>query len=187
MKGRHEMERQVARVALFAALVAALGLLPKLTIAGGVPITAQSLGIMLCGTILGWRAGGLAALLFVCLVLVGLPLLAGGRGGVGLLVSPSVGFLVGFPIAAAATGIVVERLRLRMTIVRATIASLVGGILVLYIFGIPGMAWALDLSIADAMPLALPFLPGDAIKAVICGCVTHGLHAARPSVLGWSR
>ena len=75
------MERQVARVALFAALVAALGLLPKLTIAGGVPITAQSLGIMLCGTILGWRAGGLAALLFVCLVLAGLPLLAGGRGG----------------------------------------------------------------------------------------------------------
>lgn len=181
------MERQVARVALFAALIAALGLLPKLTIAGGVPITAQSLGIMLCGTILGWRAGGLAGLLFVCLVLAGLPLLAGGRGGVGLLVSPSAGFLVGFPFAALATGIVVERLRLRKVFVRATLASLFGGILVLYAFGIPGMAWALNLSIPDAVPLALPFIPGDVIKAVVCGCVTHGLHAARPSALDWSR
>ncbi len=181
------MERQVARVALFAALVAALGLF-KLTTPGGVPITAQSLGIMLCGTILGWRAGGLAALLFVCLVLAGLPLLAGGRGGVGLLVSPSVGFLAGFPFAAAATGIVVERLPLRTTFVRATIASLIGGILVLYVFGVLGWAWAANLSIVETIPLAtLPYLPGDIIKAVICGCVTHGLHAARPSALDWSR
>ena len=77
------MEKTSVLVALFAALIAALGLVPAFPLASGVPITAQSLGVMLCGTILGSKKGGLAALLFIFLTLVGLPLLAGGRGGVG--------------------------------------------------------------------------------------------------------
>lgn len=72
------MERSLTLVALFAALIAALGLMPNLMLATGVPITAQSLGIMLCGTVLGAVRGGLAALLLVALVALGLPLLAGG-------------------------------------------------------------------------------------------------------------
>ena len=89
------MERSLTLIALFAALVAALGLIPQLTLAFGVPITAQSLGIMLCGTILGAKRGGLAALLFVGLVALGLPLLAGGRGGPGMFATGSAGYLVG--------------------------------------------------------------------------------------------
>lgn len=105
------MERNVTQIALFAALVAALGLVPQLTLAIGVPITAQSLGIMLCGTVLGAWRGGLAALLFVGLVALGLPLLAGGRGGLGVFAGPTAGFVIGFPFAAFATGLVTERLR----------------------------------------------------------------------------
>ncbi len=71
------MERNLTMIALFAALIAALGLIPKFTLGFGVPITAQSLGVMLCGTVLGAWRGGLAALLFVALVALGLPLLAG--------------------------------------------------------------------------------------------------------------
>ena len=59
------MERSTVLIAVFAALIAALGLVPKFTLAFGVPITAQSLGIMLCGTVLGAKRGGAAALLFV--------------------------------------------------------------------------------------------------------------------------
>ena len=51
------MDKNVVLVALFAAVIAALGLIPKITLISGVPITAQSLGLMLCGTILGARAG----------------------------------------------------------------------------------------------------------------------------------
>lgn len=105
------MEKNVAYIALFAALIAVLGLIPKITLAFGVPITAQSLGVMLCGTVLGARRGGLAALLFVLLVAMGLPLLAGGRGGLGVFASPTVGFLVGFPVAAFVTGWIVETWR----------------------------------------------------------------------------
>ena len=57
------MERNVVYIAVFAALIAVLGLLPKFTLISGIPITAQSLGIMLCGTILGAKRGALAVLL----------------------------------------------------------------------------------------------------------------------------
>ena len=105
------MERNLTLVALFAALIAALGLIPQLTLAFGVPITAQSLGVMLCGTVLGARRGALAVLLFVLLVALGLPLLAGGRGGLGVFASPTAGFVVGFPFAAFITGLIVENWR----------------------------------------------------------------------------
>jgi len=59
------MEKTSVLVALFAALIAVLGLVPAFPLASGVPITAQSLGVMLCGTILGAKKGGLAALFFV--------------------------------------------------------------------------------------------------------------------------
>lgn len=64
------MPSTVARIALFAALIAALGLVPQITIpfAGGVPITAQTLGLMLAGLILGpWR-GALSVLVFLAVV-----------------------------------------------------------------------------------------------------------------------
>ena len=62
------MEKNIVIIALFAALIAALGLVPKFTLASGIPITAQSMGIMLCGTVLGSRRGAKAVLLFLLLV-----------------------------------------------------------------------------------------------------------------------
>ncbi|MCR9085597.1 MAG: biotin transporter BioY [Rhodobacteraceae bacterium] len=174
------MERSFVSIALFAALIAALGLLPKVTLAAGVPITAQSLGVMLCGTVLGARRGALAALLFVALVALGLPLLAGGRGGLGLFVSPTAGFIIGFPIAAFVAGWFTERLRSFPVFWAASLGAAFGGILALYLFGVAGMALTLDKSFGEAAILAAPFLPGDAIKAVLAGSITATLARARP-------
>ncbi|MGB3176693.1 MAG: biotin transporter BioY [Albidovulum sp.] len=175
------MERKLALIALFAALIAALGLIPKITLAFGVPITAQSLGIMLCGTVLGARHGALAALLFVALVALGLPLLSGGRGGLGLFTSPSGGFLIGFPVAAFVTGLIVERWRSGPLALVAGVAAVVGGILVLYIFGVTGMAIALGKTLPEATALIIAFVPGDIIKAVVAGLITATLAKARPA------
>ncbi len=177
------MERDIALVALFAALIAALGLLPKLTLGFGVPITAQSMGIMLCGTILGWKRGFLASLLFIMLVALGLPLLAGGRGGIGLFLSPSAGYLIGFPFAAAAAGIVMTFLRTWPAFWSASLASAIGGIIILYIPGILGMAVTLDRSLNEVALLGLSFLPGDLIKAVLAGAVTASILRFRPSAV----
>lgn len=175
------MERNLTMIAMFAALIAALGLIPKITLAFGVPITAQSLGVMLCGTVLGARRGALAVLLFLLLVAIGLPLLSGGRGGLGLFMSPSAGFLIGFPVAAFVTGLIVEKWRSGPLTLVAGVASVIGGIIVLYAFGIVGMSITLEKSLVEATSLVTAFIPGDVLKAAIAGMVTAALAKARPA------
>jgi biotin transport system substrate-specific component len=176
------MERTVTHVALFAALIAVLGLVPRIDLMAGVPITAQSLGIMLCGTVLGARRGALAVLLFLLLVAVGLPLLAGGRGGLGVFVGPSAGFLIGFPVAAFVAGWIVERWRVGVGLA-AFFGAFLGGVVVLYAFGIPGMALVLGKTLPEAALLATPFLAGDLIKAGLAAAITAGLANVRPGTL----
>ncbi|SMR82193.1 biotin transport system substrate-specific component [Aliiroseovarius halocynthiae] len=175
------MEKNVTLIALFAALIAALGLIPKIDLFFGVPITAQSLGIMLCGTILGAKRGALAVLLFLLLVAIGLPLLAGGRGGLGLFASPTAGFLIGFPIAAFVTGLITEKWTAGPVWLSAGVAAVIGGIIVLYAFGIPGMAIVLDKSLIEATGLITAFIPGDLIKAALAGMLTAALVKVRPA------
>lgn len=174
------MERNLALIALFAALIAALGLIPSFTLAFGVPISAQTLGVMLCGTVLGSKRGALAVLLVVLLVALGLPLLAGGRGGLGVFAGPTVGFLVGWPVAAFVTGLIVERWRTANLAIVAGVASVIGGIIVLYGFGIVGMSIVLERTLLEATALVTAFIPGDVIKAVIAGLLTAALYKARP-------
>lgn len=176
------MERSLTHIALFAALIAILGLVPQISLASGVPITAQSLGIMLCGTVLGARKGALAVLLFLALVAAGLPLLSGGRGGIGVFAGPSVGFLIGFPVAALVIGALVRATTLPVGLA-AGAASVIGGIGVLYAFGIPGMALVLDKTLPEAALLAAAYLPGDLLKAVLAGFVTQAIARMRPDAL----
>ncbi len=176
------MERNVSHIALFAALIAVLGLVPKIDLMSGVPITAPTLGIMLAGTVLGARRGALAVLLFLLLAALGLPILSGGRGGLGAFMGPSVGFLVGFPVAAFIAGLIVERWRVSIGIA-ALVGSLIGGIVVLYAFGIPGMALILGKTLPEAALLATPFLPGDLLKAVLAALITRGVMVVRPAAL----
>jgi biotin transport system substrate-specific component len=176
------MERSLTHVALFAALIAILGLVPQITLAAGVPITAQSLGIMLCGTVLGARKGALAVLLFLALVAVGLPLLSGGRGGLGVFTGPSAGFLIGFPVAAFVIGALMRATTLPVGLA-AGAASVIGGIAVLYAFGIPGMALVLGKTLPEATFLAGAYLPGDLLKAVLAGFVTQAIARMRPAAL----
>lgn len=176
------MEKTLTHVALFAALIAVLGLVPKFDLISGVPVTAQSMGVMLCGTVLGARRGALAVLLFLALVALGLPLLAGGRGGLGVFSSPSVGFLAGFPFAAFAAGLVVEKSRAPVG-VAAFLGAVLGGMVVLYAFGISGIALMLGKSLPEAFALSLPFFPGDLVKAGLAALITRGIAQMRPGAL----
>lgn len=178
------METTVARVALFAALIAALGLIPQITLpfAGGVPITAQTLGVMLAGLILGpWR-GALAILVFIAVVALGAPLLAGGRGGLGVFAGPTVGFLVGWPVAAIATGLLYRGFSEMGPMAAGTVASILGGILVLYIFGIVGLAAVANMTPYKGLLAVLIFIPGDILKAVIAAFINREVRRARPDL-----
>jgi biotin transport system substrate-specific component len=174
--------RDLVRIALFAAVIGALGLLPKfdLPFTSGVPITAQSLGIMLTGIFLGARNGALAVVLFLFIVALGMPLLAGGRGGLAPFFSPSSGFLIGFVPAAFVTGLVMSKLERLPLVPAGIIASVVGGIVVMYAIGIPVLASKSNLSLLDAATACLIFIPGDLLKAVVAGLVTEAAFRAAP-------
>lgn len=180
--------RDLALIAIFAGIVAALGIVPAFTPPGfSVPITAQSLGVMLAGSILGARRGGLALVLFLVLVATGLPLLAGGRGGLGVFAGPSAGFLLAWPVAAYVVGWLSERAGPTYKLHWGIVANLVGGIVVVYAGGIVGMAAVLGLSIPAAALATWIYIPGDAVKVVIAALVARGVHAAYPGLLSGRR
>lgn len=184
-QGPGASSRDLALVAVFTGVVAALGLVPAFTPPGsGVPITAQSLGVMLAGAVLGARRGAWSLLLFLGLVAVGLPLLAGGRGGLGVFASPSVGFLVGYPVAAFVVGWLTERAGATYRLYWGVVANLMGGVVVLYVFGIAGMAITLDITPWAAIVASWIYVPGDLVKVVVAAVVARGVHAAYPGLLG---
>lgn len=173
----HSTSTDLALIASFAALIGVLGIVPPIMVGLPVPITLQTMGVMLAGLILGARRGALAVLVFLALVAVGLPLLSGGRGGLGVFAGPSAGYLVGFVLGAYVTGWVMERLANRVHLVAAALtAAVVGGIAAVYLFGIPVLVWR-----TGADPLAsLVFLPGDLLKAALATAVAVGVRRALP-------
>ena len=137
----------------------------------------------MCGTILGAKRGGLAALLFVGLVALGLPLLAGGRGGLGMFATGSAGYLVGYVVGAYVTGLVMEKLRSLPLGLSAGVAAAVGGVLVVHLCGIFGLMMVLGLGMVEAIVADSAFVPGDFIKVVIAAFITVGIARARPASL----
>lgn len=174
----------LARVSLFAAVIAVLGLPGALNVFGNaVPITLQTFGVMLAGAILGtWRAALAVAVLLV-LVAAGLPLLAGGRGGLAVFAGPSAGFLIGWLPGAAVVGWIVERGGRSPGIVRLVVACVVGGIGVIYLIGVPVQAAITGLPLGEAALLSAAFLPGDAAKAVFAALVARGTQRAYPDAI----
>lgn len=176
--------RDLALVAIFTGVVAALGLVPAFSPFGGaVPITAQSMGIMLAGAILGSKRGALTVMLLLTLVAIGLPLLAGGRGGFGVFAGASVGYLLGFPVAAWLIGRLTERIGRPYKVPLGAMANILGGVLALNVFGIIGMSLVLRISVVEATTLAAVFVPGDLVKAVLAAFVAAGVHAGYPGLI----
>lgn len=170
--------RDIGYIALFAALIIALGAVPSFPIAGlPVPITLQSLGVMLAGLVLGPKRGALAPVVVIALVGIGLPVLAGGRGGIGAYVGPTAGFLFGWIPAAFVTGLLAQRLDgpgkgMVARVIGLTLAAILGGIVVLYACGIAWLAFGAKLGLTKAFLGSLAFVPGDVIKAVVAALVT---------------
>jgi biotin transport system substrate-specific component len=175
--------RDMVHIALFAAIMAALGLLPPIPIGFiPVPITAQSMGVMLAGAILGARRGFLAIVLFLALVAVGLPLLAGGRGGFGVFFGPTAGFMVGWAVGAFVVGYLTERNWRRLSFLRLLAACVTGGILVVYGIGIPWLSVVANLPLPKATAGSIVFIPGDLIKAVLATTVAMTVKRTYPVI-----
>jgi len=128
-----------------------------------VPITGQTLGVLLAGTALGWRRAAAAMALYAVAGVAGVPWFADGAAG---YASASFGYIVGFFFAAAACGYLAERGNDR-SVLRSVPAMIVGEIII-YAFGLTWLALDLHLGAGATLTAGFtPFVAGDAIKAVV--------------------
>jgi biotin transport system substrate-specific component len=138
---------------------------------------------MLAGSILGAWRGALAMVLFLTLVAAGLPLLSGGRGGLGVFVGPSAGFLVGYVAGAYVTGLVAYEAWRAASWPRFLLANVLGGIVVVYAIGIPVLAQIAKLSLLQALTGSLIFIPGDLLKAILAASAAMFVRRGNPSLM----
>lgn len=183
---RTSVATDVALVATGAAFISvcALGAVTVPNMA--VPITLQTLGVMLVGAILGARRGALAVLLYLAVGLAGLPVFAQGTGGLGVLGKPSLGYLLAFPLAAALAGFLVHRTQGVRPVVRpfAVFASLMtASLLLIHPLGIAVMGARLGMSAGEAIAAGAVFLPGDVIKNALATVVTLAVLRAFPDLV----
>ena len=129
-----------------------------------VPVTGQTLVVLLIGMTYGPRLGGITIAAYLFEGALGLPVFAGGAAGVAVLMGPTAGYLFGFLLAATAMGYLAER-GIGRTVV-STIAAMVIGNCVIYLCGALWLANFIGFAQAIAAGV-LPFLYGDALKLVV--------------------
>ncbi|MDO5627995.1 MAG: biotin transporter BioY [Mobilicoccus sp.] len=176
--------RDLALIATFAALIAVLGLPGAFHPFGqAVPITLQSLGVMLAGALLGWKRGALTIALFIALGAIGLPVFAGGRGGLVVFAGPTIGYIAGYLLGALVIGALVQARAHRLGALWMAFSIAVGGIGVVHLLGIPGMMWRLGLDLPAALVAAAVYIPGDVVKLIVATVVALAVHRALPTLL----
>lgn len=140
-----------------------------------VPLTGQTLAVLLTGAVLGSRRGALALLLYLLEGAVGLPVFAPSAVlpmGIGRLLGPTGGYLLAYPLVAGVVGYLAERSWDRRP--RTAVLAMLAGNVVLYLVAIPWlMMFTGSLGLALAKGL-LPFIPGDLLKIAIAAAVLPG-------------
>lgn len=184
---RRTSTTDLALVAVFTGLVAAFTLAPAIPVGPlGVPITLQTLAVALTAMIIGpWR-GFVAVALYVVLGLAGLPILAGGGGGPGVVARPSFGYLVAFPLAALLIGLLSRWFMARFGRARALwlfLAGLAGSIVFVHPLGILGMSINGRIPLDKAFLADMAYWPGDVIKNAIAALVAVAVLRAFPGLL----
>lgn len=157
--------------ALFAALTA-VGAYLAIPI-GPVPIVLQNLFVLLAGLLLGARWGLTSVSVYLLAGACGLPVFAGGTGGIGRFVGPTGGYLIGYLPAVFLTGWIAAKAGRRAV---GDVAAMLCGMLALYACGITGLKLLTGLTWPRAVAAGmLPFLPGDALKIAVAVTVARAL------------
>ncbi len=167
--------KMTVRAALLAALIAA-GAYIAVPV-GPVPIVLQNLFIYLAGLLLGPRWGSAAVGVYLLAGLCGLPVFAGGTGGIGRLAGPTGGYLIGFLPAVWAVGAVSRLGRGRVI---HDVIGMILGTAIIYLLGVGWLMVVTGLASAKALAAGmLPFLPGDAAKIAAAAVIAR---AVRPVI-----
>lgn len=166
----------ITKTALFSALTA-IGAFISIPI-GPVPITLQSLFVLLSGFLLGPYLGALSQVVYLVLGLVGLPIFASMTGGIQTVFKPSFGFLLSFVAASFIAGYFPQKKKTLASFIKASIISSI----TMYLIGLPYMAFILNSYLGKGLSLTyilkigcLMFIPGDILKLFIASVLGNKL------------
>jgi biotin transport system substrate-specific component len=164
-----EVVSNLARAALFAALTGAFAYVSFPNPVSPAPVTLQVLGVFLSGIFLGSLWGGVACGLYLLAGALGAPIFAGGTAGIGVLVGPTAGYLLSYPLAAAVIGGIVHGGRAPVDLGNVGLGRLVGGLAlgtgVIYAIGVAGMMIVQSLGPVEAFLVgAAVFVPAELLK-----------------------
>ncbi|BCT76163.1 biotin transporter BioY [Sinomonas cyclohexanicum] len=180
--------QSLALVAVFAALIAVSAIVPGIPVGSfGVPITLQTLTIMLTGLVLGAGRGAAAVGLYLVLAFAGLPIFSGGRAGLQVLAGGSAGYIVAFLVAAFVLGLaaqfIIKRFSAKRRVLWFFLASMVVLVVITHGLGVLGMMLNLKLSWQAAFAADLVYYPGDILKNIVAAIAAAAVHRAFPDVL----
>lgn len=133
-----------------------------------VPVTGQTFAALGVGAVLGWQRGMASLALYLVAGMAGVPWYADGASGLAI---PSLGYVIGFVLAAGIVGALAARGWDRSPLL--TIATMVVGNLAIYAIGLPYLAWSLGIDLAAAYDIGMKnYLLGDALKILLAaGCL----------------
>ena len=129
-----------------------------------IPISLTSLAVMICGGVLGWKMGFLTLFLYILMGTIGLPVFAGFKGGLGVLLGPTGGFIIGYLVIAVLSGVAFRKQRSGLI----TVLMLCFANIICYIIGTLWYMLITNSGFISAISVCvLPFVMGDALKVAM--------------------
>ncbi|WP_406660140.1 biotin transporter BioY [Methanolobus sp. ZRKC3] len=162
--------RKMAYASLFAAMIA-VGAYIRIPLPfSPVPITLQVLFVLLAGAMLGARWGTLSVVVYLLLGIAGLPVFSGGSSGIGVVLGPTGGYLIGFLVAAFLIGAMSQRNGISRPLYN--VLYMLAGTFIIFLFGASYLMHSAQLTFSEGMALGvIPFIPGGIIKIALASLI----------------
>lgn len=175
--------RMLALAGLFAAVIAVSSWVSIPLPFSPVPLTLQTLAVLVAGGLLGRTWGPVCVLVYLLLGVVGVPVFSSFGAGPGVLFGPTGGYLFGFVVAAFVMGVAGDRVRARGDRGAGRLGVLVAGAVaasvVVYAVGVPWLALVTDVGVRAALAAGMvPYLAGDVVKAAAAVALVRSVDAA---------
>ena len=165
--------KKIAYISMFAAIIAVCAQI-SIPLPGGVPITLQTWAVALSGVVLGAKAGAMATVVYILLGAVGIPVFTNLGAGVGIILGPTGGFILSFPLQAFLSGIGTGKKHIAWLL-----AGLLAGTVVNLSAGMVFFSFVLSTNLQAAFAAAvLPFIPGEIVKIILVAVVGRSINFA---------
>lgn len=169
---------QLVYPAFFAALTAVMSFISIPMPFSLVPITGQTLAVMLTGSILSVRQAYWSMMTYLLIGAVGVPVFAGFTGGIGVILGPTGGYLVGYLPGVMLIAFLKGQNNQLWSL---ALANIIGGIGVVYLLGIAWLSLVTGIGLQKAVMVgALPFIPADVIKVIMATIIGAAINKRLP-------